>query len=137
MDCSIMKKKKIRQLIQLIKNLTDGLGADISIECVGRPETPQLAVDIARRGGTTVLVGVFEESSSFDFNSVAFNDKTVVGSAIYVHEPATAIALMADKRIDPSRLITSKVPLKDAVELGFKKILASKEENFKVLLEVP
>jgi (R,R)-butanediol dehydrogenase/meso-butanediol dehydrogenase/diacetyl reductase len=123
--------------IQLIRNLTGGLGTDISFECVGHPDTPQLALDLARSGGTAVIMGVFDKPSSVDFFSVMFNEKTVVGSPIYIHEARTAIALLADKRIDPSRLITSKVPLKDAVEMGFEKLINNKEDNIKVLLQIP
>ena len=123
--------------VKQVANLTDGLGADISFECVGHPDTPQLSVDLARRGGTTVIVGVFDKPSSFHFQSVMFNQKTIVGSPIYVDEAKTAIALLADKRINPQRLITSKVPLKDAVEMGFEKLIDNKEENIKVLLQIP
>jgi hypothetical protein len=35
-----------------------------------------------------------------------------------------------------SGLITSIVPLKDAVEKGFKKLLENKEENLKILLQI-
>jgi len=80
-------------------------------------------VDLARKGGTTVI-------------SVMFNQKTVVGSPIYVHEAKTAITLLADKRIDPRMLITSKVPLKDAVEMGFEKLIVNKEDNIKILLQI-
>jgi len=44
---------------------------------------------------------------------------------------------MADKRIDPGRLITSTVALKDAVKMGFEKLLINKEDNIKVLLKIP
>lgn len=122
--------------VKQVANLTDGLGVDISYECVGHPDTPQLAVDLARKGGTTVIVGVFDKPSSFHFHSVMFNQKTIVGSSIYVDEAKTAIALLADKRIDPRRLITSKVPLKDAVKMGFEKLIANKEDNIKILLQI-
>lgn len=122
--------------VKQVANLTEGLGVDISFECVGHPDTPQLSVDLARKGGTTVIVGVFDKPSSFHFHSVMFNQKTIVGSPIYVHEAKTAIALLADKRIDPSRLITSKVPLKDAVAKGFEELVNRKEENIKVLLQI-
>jgi len=122
--------------VKQVANLTDGLGVDISFECVGHPDTPQLALDLARRGGTTVIVGVFEKPSSIHFQSVMFNQKTIVGSPIYVDEAKTAIALIADKRIDPSRLITSKVPLKDAVEMGFEKLINNKEDEVKILLQI-
>lgn len=122
--------------VKQVASLTDGLGADISFECVGHPDTPQLAVDLARKGGTTVIVGVFEKPSSFQFMSMMFNQKTIVGSPIYVDEAKTVIALIADKRIDPRRLITSKVPLKDAVRMGFEKLITNKEDNIKTLLQI-
>jgi (R,R)-butanediol dehydrogenase/meso-butanediol dehydrogenase/diacetyl reductase len=122
---------------QLVGKMTHGLGADVSIECVGRPNTPQIAVDSTRRGGTTVIVGVFEKPCLFDFNSVLFGERTVVGSPIYVDEARAAIALLADGRINPGHLVTSKVPLKNAVELGFEKLLANKEDNIKILLQIP
>ena len=120
--------------VKAIANLTDGLGVDVSFECVGRPDTPQISVDLARRGGTTVIMGVFDKPSSIYFQSVMFNQKTIVGSPIYVDEAKTAIALMKDKRIDPSRLITSTAFLKDAVEMGFGKLVNNKEDDVKILL---
>jgi (R,R)-butanediol dehydrogenase/meso-butanediol dehydrogenase/diacetyl reductase len=121
---------------QRVKELTGGLGADVSLECVGIQVTAQLTQKLARSGGTTVIVGVFEAPASVDLFDLMFNQKTMVGSSIYVHEAETVIALLAAKRIDPRRLITAKVPLKDAVEMGFEKLLASKENNIKVLLQV-
>ena len=123
--------------VQLIKDLTDGLGVDVAFECVGRPDTPQLTLEITRNGGTAVIVGVFEEPGPVDFHSLMFNQKTVVGSPIYVDEGSTAVALLADKIIDPSSLITSIVPLQDAVELGFERLINDKEKNIKVLIRVP
>ncbi len=121
---------------QRVKDLTDGLGADVSFECVGIQATAQLAQKLARSGGNIVIVGVFEAPASMDLFDLMFNQKTMVGSPIYVHEAKTVIALLADKRIDPGKLITAKVPLKDAVEMGFEKLVTNKEDNIKILLQV-
>lgn len=123
--------------VQIVKNLTGGLGVDVSFECTGHSDTPQLTLDLARNGGTTVIMGVFDQPGLINFLGVMYNQKTMVGSPIYVDEAKTAIALLADKSIDPSRLITSKVPLKDAVKMGFEQLLNNKEDNIKVLLEIP
>ncbi len=104
---------------QRLQDITRGPGADVSIECVGRPETPQLALDLIRRAGRAVIVGVFEKPGTVDFINITLTEKSMVGSSIYVNEGRTAIALMADKRLDPSPLITSTVPLRDAAEKGF------------------
>lgn len=122
--------------VKSIVNLTGGLGADVSFECVGRPDTPQLALDLARSGGTTVIMGVFDKPGSINFQSLMFNQKTIVGSPIYVDEAKTVIALLADKRIHPHMLITSKVPLKNAVEMGFEKLISNKEREVKILLQI-
>jgi (R,R)-butanediol dehydrogenase/meso-butanediol dehydrogenase/diacetyl reductase len=119
-----------------IAALTDGLGVDVAIECVGRPETPQLTVSLVRRNGIAVLVGVFGQASTFNFGSLVFNQITVVGSPIYVDEARAVLALMADKRIDARGLITATVPFKDSVPMGFDKLIASKEDNVKILLKI-
>jgi len=122
--------------IKKLQELTGGIGTDAAIECVGRPETPQLAVECTRRGGIAVIVGIFEKPGMIDFSTITFTEKTMVGSSIYVHEGRTAIDLMADKRIDPSPLISSVVPLKDAAKNGFEELINNKEANIKVLLQV-
>lgn len=119
-----------------IKKLSGGLGVDISFECVGHAETPQLALDLLRNGGTAVIEGVFDKPGEVNFLDVMYNQKKIIGSPIYVDEAATAISLLANGTIDAGRLITSVVLLRDAVEKGFEKLLSDKEDNIKVLLKV-
>lgn len=122
--------------VKKLQSLTGGTGADAAIECVGRPETPQLAVELVRRGGIAVIVGIFEKPGMVDFSTVTFTEKTMVGSSIYINEGKTAIKLMAAGKIEPSPLISSIVPLKDAVAKGFEALINDKENNIKVLLKV-
>lgn len=44
-----------------VRSLTDGLGADLALECVGRAETVTTALKCLRRGGRAVVVGVGPE----------------------------------------------------------------------------
>jgi (R,R)-butanediol dehydrogenase / meso-butanediol dehydrogenase / diacetyl reductase len=120
-----------------LQALTNSPGADVAFECVGNPETPQLTMELTRWGGTAVLVGVFDRPGVVDFSSLTFTERTMVGSSIYIDEGRTAIALLAAKRIDPTPLVTSRVPLKDVVKLGFESLLTDKENNIKVLLTIP
>ncbi len=122
--------------VERLTKLTDGIGADIALECVGNPDTPQLAVNLTRRHGTAVIVGVFDKPGMIDFNTLMFTERTMVGNSIYIDEGKTAIELMADGRIDPTPMITATVPLEDAVVEGFEQLLNNKESNIKVLLRV-
>ena len=83
-----------------------------------------------------VIIGVFAKPGLIDFNTLMFTERTMVGNSIYIDEGRTAIELMADGRIDPTPLVTSTVPLEDAVALGFEELLHNKEANIKVLLRV-
>jgi (R,R)-butanediol dehydrogenase/meso-butanediol dehydrogenase/diacetyl reductase len=123
--------------VERLHSISRGPGAHVTLECVGSPDTPQLAVNLTRRAGTAVIVGVFDKPGTFDFSTILFTEITMVGCSIYIDEGRTAVALMADKRLDPSPLITSRVPIKDAAERGFEELLNNKEVNIKVLLEVP
>jgi (R,R)-butanediol dehydrogenase/meso-butanediol dehydrogenase/diacetyl reductase len=120
-----------------LQEITGGPGADVAFECVGNPETPQLTVNLTRRAGTAVLAGVFDKPGMVDFSSLSLTERSMVGSSIYINEGRIAIELLAEKRIDPTPLVTSRVSLKDAVKLGFEALLNDKERNIKVLLEVP
>lgn len=122
--------------VERLMELTDGIGADVGLECVGNPETPQLAVELTRRRGITVLVGVFDAPGTFDFSTMTFTEKTMTGSSIYINEGRQAVNLMAQGKIDPTPLITAIVPIEEAVENGFEELLNNKENNIKVLLRI-
>jgi (R,R)-butanediol dehydrogenase/meso-butanediol dehydrogenase/diacetyl reductase len=122
--------------VQRLEELTQGIGADVALECVGNPDTPQLAVNLTRRHGIAVIIGVFDKPGLIDFNTLIFTERTMVGNSIYIDEGRTAIELMADGRIDPTPMITATVPLKNAVVGGFEELLNNKEANIKILLRV-
>jgi (R,R)-butanediol dehydrogenase / meso-butanediol dehydrogenase / diacetyl reductase len=122
--------------VKKLQELTGGIGANAAIECVGRPETPQLAVELVQRGGIAVIVGIFEQKGTLDYSTITFTEKTMVGSSIYIDEGRTAIELMAGNKMDPSPFISSIVPLQDAAKKGFDALINDKENNIKVLLRI-
>jgi S-(hydroxymethyl)glutathione dehydrogenase/alcohol dehydrogenase len=65
-----------------ILELTDGRGADVTFEVVGRPDLMALAFNAARRGGTAVAVGVPAPHEELTVNAFAFpsQEKTLTGS---------------------------------------------------------
>ena len=62
-------------------------------------------------------------------------EKHVVGSIGYVCDTATVIKLLASGAIDPSGLITTRIPLEDAVEKGFKELVNNPDKHLKILLQ--
>jgi (R,R)-butanediol dehydrogenase / meso-butanediol dehydrogenase / diacetyl reductase len=126
----------VKDVIRSIKDLTDGLGADITFDCVGNQYTPQLSMDLSRRGGITVIVGAYNSPALLNFDSMLHNEKSLVSSNTYVQESAMAIAKLTDKKINPSHLITAIIPFEEAVEKGFKQLSTNKNNDLKILLRI-
>ena len=66
-----------------VKNeVTAGEGFDYVLECVGHPTTIRQCYDLARRGGTAVVVGVgrLDQHVQFSAFELFFGDKTLRGS---------------------------------------------------------
>ncbi len=61
-----------------------GIGADVVIECAGRPETAELALTLARRGGTVEFFGLCAAGATIPVEPYAVYAKelTIVGSYV-------------------------------------------------------
>ena len=104
---------------------------------MGHRDSPSIAIKFARSAGTVVIVGIFSELSSIHFNDVVFGERTIVGSCAYAIEPSFILEMMAKGKIEPSKLITGRIQLKDVVEKGFKELLENKDAHLKILVESP
>jgi (R,R)-butanediol dehydrogenase / meso-butanediol dehydrogenase / diacetyl reductase len=119
--------------VSAIQEMTAGIGADVSFESAGNTQAAQTAVDVLRRGGTAVIVGLFDKPGIFHFGDIVLGEKNIVGSSIYIREAEAALAMMADKRIVPDGLITSIIPMGvNAAEI-FDRQLNDKDNNLKTL----
>lgn len=117
-----------------LKALTGGYGADVSFECIGNKNTAKLALDVIRKAGRCVMVGIFEEPSQFNFFELVATEKEVVGSLAYNGEFADVIRFIADGRIDVRPLITGRIALPDIVTHGFEELVHNKDANVKIIV---
>ncbi len=118
-----------------VKKRTNGSGADVSFECVGHKSTAPLAVDVIRNHGKAVIVGIFEEPSSFNFFSLSGTDKVVIGTLAYNIDDFQGVAnLLATGQLQASPLITGKISLDDIVDKGFEELVHNKAKNIKIIV---
>ena len=89
------------------------VGADVVIECVGKPETAQCALQLARRGGTVEFFGVcpIGEKVSIEPNQVYFNELTIIGSYVNPHTFSRSIAMLQSGRVRVDTFQLDKFPL--------------------------
>ena len=91
-----------------------GLGADLVIECAGVPEAVAQGIDLARRGGSYLVVGQYTDSGETLFNphQLVYRQLEVVGSwaftgAHLVHYVNLLPSLL--QRFDLRRLVTGSL----------------------------
>jgi (R,R)-butanediol dehydrogenase / meso-butanediol dehydrogenase / diacetyl reductase len=113
---------------------TAGRGADVAFECVGLGVTLAAAIGATRKGGTTVVLGFFDEPATVNVNDVLLSERTVRGSTGSVDDFPRTIALVADGRIDVTPLISDRLALADAVERGFGSLVRSRDAHVKILV---
>jgi len=71
--------------VEEVQRLTNGLGADVVVECVGVPAAVPEGIDMTRRGGKFVEVGHYTDPGTVPVNphTICFKDMDVLGSWTY------------------------------------------------------
>ncbi|MGH2352379.1 MAG: zinc-dependent alcohol dehydrogenase, partial [Chloroflexota bacterium] len=108
--------------VQAVLDLTGGEGADVVFETVGG-EAPTLgqAVQMARRGGTVCILGIFTGPVTLDLSTAYRKELNVGWSNSYstwngISEYQIALDLLASGRVSAEPLITHHFPLEQIGE---------------------
>ncbi|UPM44950.1 NAD(P)-dependent alcohol dehydrogenase [Halocatena salina] len=106
-----------------INEYTDGLGADVVIEASGAPPSIRSTLDVVRRGGTVVLVGLASEATvPIDVLELIDNEIDVHGSFRYKNTYDVAIDLLTDGAVDVEGIVDFQLPL-DAIDDAFQRAI--------------
>jgi L-iditol 2-dehydrogenase len=100
-------------LVSQVLELTNGTGADVVVEAVGRNETVAVAIDSVCKGGTVVLVGNVTPEVTLPLQKVVTRQIRLQGSCASAGEYPKAIELLASQAIRVKPLITAVAPLDD------------------------
>jgi L-iditol 2-dehydrogenase len=108
--------------------------ADIILECVGVEETIAQAIQVARKGTTIVVVGVFGEKPQVDIGLVQDRELSLVGTLMYQREDyEQAIELVAEGEIHFDALISDHFPFRAYAE-AYRAIEEAQGNIMKVLV---
>ncbi len=118
-----------------LMSITDGVGADVVAETAGAIQTPRMAINWTRPGGTTILVGIYSSEPEIDFNEIVGPEKTVIGSVAAVPgDMEKGIQLIADGKIVLQDLVSSVIPLDRVIEDGFERMLKPEKDVFRIMV---
>lgn len=118
-----------------VMDATGGLGADAVVECAGRPETIQSAVDRVRRGGRVTLIGLSDRDATIKPGIWLMKEVTVRCSIAYEQRDfAPVVAMLADGRLRAEPLHTRTVGLSRLAE-AMAELAGGPARDVKVLVD--
>jgi len=115
-----------------VLELTEGLGADMAIECAGAAASFNQCLKLVRKGGRISQAGLFGKTVEVDVELVAMKELEVIG--FFGHVPSAwdrGLKLMAEGKVLTEPLVSHRLPLTEW-NLGFS--LMEKGEGLKILL---
>ncbi|RGS71219.1 zinc-binding dehydrogenase [Mitsuokella sp. AF21-1AC] len=95
----------------LVNKLTDGYGADVCYDCTGAVPSMQLGMDLLRKQGQYVQIGLFaRDVVEVDFSKIIQKELVVSGSRSQnTHDWEPTLKLMSEGKINADKMITHEV----------------------------
>jgi len=100
----------------VVHSLTDGLGADVTIEAVGVPAAFELAVRLVRPGGHVANIGVHGEPATLHLEEQWIRDITISTGLVDTYSTPTLLRLVAGHQTDAGRFVTHHFAMEDFIQ---------------------
>jgi alcohol dehydrogenase len=92
--------------LTVVRELTGGLGADVTIEAAGVPATFELAVKLARPGGRIANIGVHGEPATLHLEEQWIRNITITTGLVDTYSTPALMRLVASRQVDARKFIT-------------------------------
>jgi L-iditol 2-dehydrogenase len=107
-------------LVQEVRSLTDGKGADVVVTATPAPIASVQAVEMARKAGRILIFGGLPKDNSkpgVDMNIVHYEALQIIGTTSFApRHQRTALKFLASGRVPGDKLITHRFPLSEFKE---------------------
>lgn len=125
--CDITINPKKQDVIQTVRALTEGRGADVVFEVAGAKDTFELAWQAARPNAVVVVVALYEEAQTIPLNRMYGKNLTFKTGGVDASRCSDIMRLIETGRLDTSLMITHRAPLND-IMIGYD-IFANQKEG--------
>ena len=103
---------------KVLREMTNGVGPEIIIECSGNPKAQMEALEFARCGGTVMLCGEnYSELKIIPSVHIIHKELTVKGAFYFTAADFADMVAMYREGLDVSALISHSVPIAEAPEV--------------------
>jgi len=117
----------------VIKDLTDGLGADVVLDAVGLPATVDQAIEIVRNNGQVTLIGNVTPRVEVAFQTIVTREINIRGTYASAGEHRDCIDLFTSGKIKAAPILSRVLPLSEGPK-AFKELLEANSGLLKVVL---
>ena len=132
--CGALQAVEPAELVNVSRALSDGNGAEISVDASGLPVGIASCVDATARGGRIVLAGVGEQPFPLDITRSIISELTYAAVLGYTRaEFIESAMLIAERRVDVSPVISEVVPVEGTPD-AFARLSDGRAELRKVLV---
>lgn len=121
--CINIKRTSRDERIEMVKDLTDGLGADLVVECTGVPTAVIEGLEMTRKGGMYIITGMFVDVGEVSINPhrhLCAKNIRLIGQTNHPRSgylPSLKLMEKFAKFFPPfERIITHRFPLEKAPE---------------------
>lgn len=97
--------------LEVVRSLTDGLGADAALEAVGIPETFESAAALVRPGGVVANIGVHGAPATLHLEDLWIKNVTITTGLVDTYATPTLLQLVATRQLDARKFITHRFPM--------------------------
>jgi L-iditol 2-dehydrogenase len=120
--------------VAAIREMTEGRGADVAIECVGAGEPVRTAIACLRQGGAATLVGNLEPAVEIPLQNVVTGQLRLQGSCASSGEYPECIELISSGAVRVDPLISAVAPLAEG-PAWFDRLYRREPNLMKVILK--
>lgn len=100
----------------VVRDLTAGLGADVTIEAVGVPETFELCTRLVRPGGHVANVGVHGKPATLHLEDLWIKDVTITTGLVDAYSTPTLLSLIRSGQLDTGRFVTHRFAMNEFMD---------------------
>jgi alcohol dehydrogenase len=102
----------------VIRSLTDGLGADVVIEAVGTPQTFELCATLVRPGGRLANIGVHGKPATLHLEDLWIRNITITTGLVDTYSTPRLLDMVVAGHLGTNNMITHRFPL-DEIEQAY------------------
>ena len=125
-----------RTAAEAISEATEGWGADVVFECSGAAPAILGVPQLARPGGTVVLIGMPVDPVPVDIVGLQAKELRIETVFRYANVYDRAIALIAAGKVDLKPLISLSLPFEDSIA-AFERAAEGRDTDVKIQIEMP